>query len=92
MIVVQALGILALMVAVVILTTWTITGIADWVERRTAARRARIEAELDRKQAALRRTTLTVAEGLARDRDEASRQMTRAAFLATGSTSEPPRS
>ncbi len=47
---------------------------------------ARIEAELDAKSEQLRRTILNLAEQLAADRDEASKAMTRRAFLTSGVT------
>lgn len=77
---------LLLMVAVI--------GIEHVNDRREYHRRrriARIEAELDAKSEELRRTILGLAEQLAVDRDEASQQMTRAAYLASGVTT-PPRS
>jgi F0F1-type ATP synthase membrane subunit b/b' len=59
---------------------------ADWRERRAA----RIEAELDAKSEQLRKTILELAEELAQDRDEASRQLTRAMFLTIGHTAPKP--
>lgn len=53
---------------------------ADWRERRAA----RIEAELDAQAEQLRKTILELADELAQDRDEASRQLTRAMFLTSG--------
>lgn len=57
-----------------------------WFARRRQARVAAIEAELDRKQEQLRRTILSLAEQLATERDEVSREMTRQAFLTSGKT------
>lgn len=47
---------------------------------------ARIEAELDAKSEQLRRTILSLAEQLAAERDEVSREMTQQAFLSSGRT------
>lgn len=58
----------------------------EWRQRRLA----RIEAELDQKAERLRSTILRLAEDLAADRDEASRALTKAMFLTTG-TNKPPR-
>lgn len=60
--------------------------IIEWRQRRLA----RIEAELDQKSERLRSTILGLAEDLAADRDEASRALTKAMFLTTG-TNRPPR-
>lgn len=57
----------------------------SWVRSRRRARIARIEAELDAREAELREAVLALAEQLA-DRDDASRALTRAAYLASGST------
>jgi hypothetical protein len=63
-----------------------VENITDWLDERRRRRIVRIEAELDAKAAELRRTILGLAEQLAAERDEASRAMTRAAFLASGKT------
>ncbi|RRJ85682.1 hypothetical protein EG850_12225 [Gulosibacter macacae] len=60
--------------------------VVDVLAARRRRRIARIEAELDAKAAELRRTILALADQLAAERDEASRAMTRAAFLASGAT------
>lgn len=58
-----------------------IESIRDGLERRHQRRIARIEAELDEKQAELRRTILNLATQLAAERDEVSREMARQASL-----------
>lgn len=84
MTVAQALDVVALIVLALIVVSLLITAAVDEIKDRKRHRRARLEADLDRKQEELRRTILRVAEGLAADRDEASRQMARAAFLSSG--------
>lgn len=54
-----------------------------------ARRRGRIEAELEAKSEQLRQTILSLAEDLASDREDASRQLTRAMFLTTGRNAPP---
>ena len=49
-------------------------------------RRARIEAELDRKQDELRRTVLQLADALGMDAHEARKALIRESFLASGRT------
>lgn len=60
-----------------------------WKKSRQRQRIARIEADLDRAQDELQQTILALAEQLAADRDEASRALTRAAYLSSGQV--PPR-
>lgn len=60
-----------------------------WKKSRQQQRIARIEADLDRAQDELHQTILALAEQLAADRDEASRALTRAAYLSSGQV--PPR-
>lgn len=64
-----------------------VESIRDWAKERRRRRIARIEAELDAKSEQLRRTILSLAQQLADERDEASRKMSREAFLASGKTS-----
>ena len=91
MIAVQVLGMMLFTVLVTVVAALVITGVADEVESWKARRRARIEADLDRTQEELRQTILQIADGLASDRDETSRQMMQAAFLETGQTPDPPK-
>ena len=67
---------------------WIVWGaIEDERERRSEARRQLIEADLDRKQAELRRTVLALADALAEERVAAldsSQQMVAHAYLTTG--------
>lgn len=67
---------------------WIIWGvIEDECERRSEARQQLIEADLDRKQAELRRTVLALADALAEERLTAvgaSERMVARAYLITG--------
>lgn len=54
----------------------------DWWERRRAAKVTRIKAELDRTQAQLRATILTLASELGADAHEARKALIRESFLA----------
>ncbi|WP_416442590.1 hypothetical protein AB3K78_09185 [Leucobacter sp. HNU] len=58
--------------------------IVEWREQRRQVQMARIEADLDAAQNDLRLAVLALAEHLAADRDEASRALTRAAYLSSG--------
>lgn len=53
-------------------------------------RRARIEAELDRKQDELRRTVLQLADALGMEAHEARKALIRESFLASGRTPNQP--
>ncbi|NYD66389.1 hypothetical protein [Agromyces atrinae] len=53
-------------------------------------RRARIEAELDRKQDELRRTVLQLADALGMEAHEARKALIRESFLASGRTPSEP--
>ena len=84
-------GLLIILVTFVAVVAWCVFEVLyeqfiEWRQRRLA----RIEAELDQKSERLRSTILGLAEDLAADRDEASRALTKAMFLTTG-TSRPPR-
>lgn len=67
---------------------WIVWGvIEEECERRSEDRRQLIEADLDRKQAELRRTVLALADALAEERVaalEAGQQMVAHAYLTTG--------
>lgn len=58
-----------------------IESIRDGLERRHQRRIARIEAELDAKQAELHRTILNISTQLAAESDEVSREMARQSSL-----------
>lgn len=58
--------------------------IGDRIERRRDAKRARIEAELDRTQAQLRATILQLAAELGGDAHEARKAMIRESYLHRG--------
>jgi hypothetical protein len=75
--------VLALIIQGVIqLTIWIVKKIRD----RPRARRALIEAELDRTQAELRDTILRLASELGADAHEARKALIRESYLATGQT------
>lgn len=78
-------GTLAGLVSLLLIQT-LIESITYSIKQRRQRRIARIEAELDAKQEQLRRTILSLAQQLAAERDETSRQMARAAFLTSGKT------
>lgn len=78
------LGATLVCVTLVLLIPTLVEAVTYWAEQRRRRRIARIEAELDAKSEQLRRTILGLAEQLADERDEASRQLARAAFLASG--------
>lgn len=63
-----------------------IENVSYLLDRNRRRRIARIEAELDVKAKELRRTIYSLAEQLAAERDDVSRQMTRTAYLASGVT------
>lgn len=56
-------------------------GVADFVDR---DRKARLEAELDRKQEELRRTILQLADALGMEAHEARKLLIRESYLASG--------
>lgn len=58
--------------------------IVDWLSRLRDQRRARIERELDRKQAELRATVLRLASELGADAHEARKALIRESYLASG--------
>ncbi|PPF44869.1 hypothetical protein C5B85_09020 [Pseudoclavibacter sp. AY1F1] len=74
-----------LWVIVTVLVVFVLDTYDDW----KAARVKRIEAELDARAERMRATILSLADDLASERDDASRELTRAMFLATGRTPEP---
>lgn len=74
-----------LWVVVTVLVVFVLDSYDDW----KAARTARIEAELDARAEQVRATILSLADDLASERDEASRELTRAMFLTTGHTPKP---
>lgn len=80
------IGILAGLVlwTLLLLVVNGVENLSDWLDHRRTARVARIEAELDAKARELRRTIYSLAEQLAAERDDVSRQMTRTAYLASG--------
>ena len=55
-----------------------------WRQSRHQQKIARIKADLDQAQEELRHTILALAEQLAAERDEAARDLTRAAYLTSG--------
>lgn len=75
----------ALVVTVAAFASIGIDCIEEWRE----ARAQRLEAELDARAERVRATVLSLAEDFASDRDEASRELTRAMFLTTGETPTP---
>ncbi|WP_282857224.1 hypothetical protein [Pseudoclavibacter helvolus] len=74
-----------LWVIVTVLVVFVLDTYDDW----KAARVKRIEAELDARAERMRATILSLADDLASERDDASRELTRAMFLTTGRTPEP---
>lgn len=74
-----------LWVIVTVLVVFVLDTHDDW----KAARAKRIEAELDARAERMRATILSLADDLASERDEASRELTRAMFLATGRVPKP---
>lgn len=76
---------LCLWVVVTLVVVFVIDTYDDW----KAARTARIEEELDARAKQVRATILSLADDLASERDEASRELARAMFLTTGHTPEP---
>lgn len=73
---------------VVILAAFVSIGI-EWFEEWRDARAQRLEAELDARAERVRATVFALAEDLSSDRDEASRELTRAMFLPTGQAPTP---
>ena len=80
------LAVTLLSLALCFLINALVEGVGWWVAERRRRRIAQIDAELDAKSEQLRRTILSLAEQLAAEQGEASRQMIRAAFLVTGKT------
>jgi len=74
-------GLTLLALGIVLFVQFLVEAVTDWFARRRQARIAAIEAELDAKQAELRRTILSLATQLAAERDEVSREMARQASL-----------
>ncbi|SER96025.1 hypothetical protein SAMN05443377_12243 [Propionibacterium cyclohexanicum] len=79
-------GLTLLALGIILFAQLLIEAATAWFVHRRQARIAAIEAELDRKQEQLRRTILSLAQQLAAERDEASREMARQAILASGKT------
>jgi len=79
-------GLTLLALGIVLFVQFLVEAVTAWFARRRQARIAAIEAELDAKQAELRRTILNLAQQLAAERDMVSREMARQAFLASGKT------
>lgn len=77
-----AIAILLIAVALYCIGVFILDELALARQRRIA----RIEAELDAKSEQLPRTILNLAEQLAAERDEVSRELTEQAFLASGKT------
>ena len=65
--------------------------VVNQVRRHQAKKRARIEAELDRKQAELRATIFNLASQLGAEAHEARKALIQASFLASRDESGPPR-
>ncbi len=79
-----------LLVPIIALTALVIQGVVDvteWIVDRIddyrATRRARVEAELDRKQAQLRATILNLASQLGAEAHEARKALIRESYLAS---------
>lgn len=77
-------GLTLLALGIVLFVQLLVEAATAWFARRRQARIAAIEAELNRKQEQLRRTILSLAQQLATERDQVSREMTRQAFLTSG--------
>ena len=58
--------------------------VVDWLSALRERKRARVERELDRKQAEIRATILTLAEHLNIDAHEARKALIRESYLASG--------
>lgn len=86
----QYLALLLLPVVVLYGAGWLVwagvTALVDWLKVLRERKHARIERELDRKQAELRATILTLAEQLGADAHEARKALIRESYLATGQT------
>lgn len=82
-------GALLLTVALIVIVAAFVSIGIDCIEEWREARAQRIDAELDARAEQVRATVLSLADGLASDRDEASRELTRAMFLTTGQTPTP---
>lgn len=86
----QYLALLLLPVVVLYGAGWLVwagvTALMDWLKVLRERKRAQIERELDRKQAELRATILTLAEQLGADAHEARKALIRESYLATGQT------
>ena len=72
-----------------VVVTLLVVFVLDTYDGWKAARTARIEEELDARAKQVRATILSLADDLASERDEASRELTRAMFLATGRVPKP---
>ena len=86
------MAILALLALPLALVGWVFSGLCsgvEWLVRRSveehrAEKRARIEAELDRKHAELRQTILQLASAMNGDALEARKALIRESYLARG--------
>ena len=65
-----------------------VAGLVYWWTQQRRIRTERVEAELDRTQAQLRATILTLASELGADAHEARKALIRESFLASGRTPE----
>ena len=65
-----------------------VAGLVYWWTQQRRTRTERVEAELDRTQAQLRATILTLASELGADAHEARKALIRESFLASGRTPE----
>lgn len=83
-------GLVIILVTFVAVVAWCVFEVLyeQFIELRQR-RLPRIEPELDQKSEQLRSTILGLAEDLAADRDEASRTLTKAMFLTTGTNKRP---
>ena len=86
------MAILGLLALPLVLVGWVFSGICagvEWLVKRAAEearaeKRARIEAELDRKQAELRQTIFQLASAMNGDAHEARKALIRESYLARG--------
>lgn len=79
-------------IAAAVLVVFILFGVAGWALDLKAKRRARIERELDRKAAQLRRTVFDLAAALADDKlsaDATQRALARQAYISRGVKPKP---
>jgi hypothetical protein len=85
---VQYLALLALPLILAYGVLWLIGAglvwVVDWLSALRERKRARVERELDRKQAELRATIFTLAEHLNMDAHETRKALIRESYLASG--------